>query len=114
MDNDTRGVYLPFVKTPGRSPRSTVAPGVFDAMPWRHPWLILNTKFRLAFISYGPANTYPSPIIAKRFFSALQVITKELRDEQQKLGIGQTSSGGSGGMAALEGLVAAIEVSVHP
>ncbi|KAF7978845.1 hypothetical protein HWV62_44653 [Athelia sp. TMB] len=66
--------------------------------------------FRLAFISYGPANTYPSPIIAKRFFSALQVITKELRDESQKLGIGQTSSGGSGGMAALEGLVAAIEM----
>lgn len=70
-------------------------------------------KFRLAFIAYGPANTQPSPLIEKRFFAALPTITKELRDEQHKLGIGRTSSGGSTGMAALEGLVASIEVGKH-
>lgn len=71
------------------------------------------TKFRLAFIAYGPANAHPSPLIAKRFFTTLPTITKELRDEQHKLGIGQTSSGGTKGMAALEGLVASIEVRMY-
>lgn len=35
---------------------------------------------------------------------------KELMDESGKYGIGQTASGGSKGMAALEGFVAAVEV----
>jgi len=55
----------------------------------------------------------PTPLLAKRFFVPFQSVTKELREEPSKLGIGQTSSGGTRGMAALEGLVAAVEVS-HP
>ena len=35
---------------------------------------------------------------------------KDMREDPHKLGIGQTGSGGGYGMAALEGLVAAIEV----
>jgi hypothetical protein len=67
-------------------------------------------KFRMAFVTYGTTDTRPTPLLAKRFFVPFQAVTKELREQPSNLGIGQTSSGGSGGMAALEGLVAAVEV----
>jgi hypothetical protein len=69
-----------------------------------------NVKFRIGFITYATADTYPTPLLARRFFAPLPLVIKELREDPTKLGIGQTSSGGSRGMAALEGLVAAIEV----
>ncbi|KAL4066797.1 hypothetical protein J3A83DRAFT_4190032 [Scleroderma citrinum] len=69
-----------------------------------------NYQFRLAIVTYGAANTRPSPLLAKRFFSPLSLVTKELREEPSKLGIGQTNCGGSRGLSALEGLVAAIEL----
>lgn len=65
----------------------------------------------MAFVTYGTADTRPTPLLAKRFFVPFQSVTKELREQSSNLGIGQTSSGGSRGMAALEGLVAAVEVS---
>jgi hypothetical protein len=71
-------------------------------------------QFRIAFVAYGTAETLPSPLVSKRFFTVLQPVTKELRDNPSKLGIGQTSSGGGNGMAALEGLVAAVEVCYMP
>lgn len=37
-------------------------------------------------------------------------MAKEMKEETAKLGIGQTGCGGGKGMAALEGLVTAIEV----
>jgi hypothetical protein len=61
-------------------------------------------------VTYAPADTRPRPLLAKCFFVPLQSIMKELHEEPGKLGIGQTASGGSRGMAALEGLVAAVEV----
>ncbi|KAG6334113.1 hypothetical protein ID866_4975 [Astraeus odoratus] len=67
------------------------------------------TQFRLAVITYGAANTRPSPLLSKRFFGPPAHVTKELREEPAKLGIGQISCGDRG-LSALEGLVAAIEV----
>lgn len=64
----------------------------------------------MGFVTYAIADTRPTPLLEKRFFVPVQPLTKELREEPSKLGIGQTGSGGSRGMAALEGLVAAIEV----
>lgn len=69
-----------------------------------------NHQFRLAFVTYGAANTQPSPLLEKRFFSNISLVTKELRDDPSKFGIGKTSCGGSRGLSALEGLVAAIEL----
>jgi hypothetical protein len=42
----------------------------------------------------------------------MHLFTEELRDNTLSLGIGKTCDGGTGGMAALEGLVAATEVSI--
>ncbi|KAI6107910.1 hypothetical protein F5141DRAFT_1005488 [Pisolithus sp. B1] len=67
-------------------------------------------QFRLAFIAYGAADTRPSPLISKRFFSPLSLVIKELREDPSKFGIGQTSCGVTRGLSALEGLVAAIEL----
>ncbi|KAI5998822.1 hypothetical protein EDD15DRAFT_2363680 [Pisolithus albus] len=67
-------------------------------------------QFRLAFIAYGAADTWPSPLVSKRFFSPLSHVTKELREDPSKFGIGQTSCRGTRGLSALEGLVAAIEL----
>ncbi|KAG6896466.1 hypothetical protein C0992_008054, partial [Termitomyces sp. T32_za158] len=67
-------------------------------------------KRRLAFITYATADTVPSPLLCKRFFLDSQPVTTEMRDSPASLGIGSTNSGGSRGMAALEGLVAAIEL----
>jgi hypothetical protein len=61
-------------------------------------------------VTYGTADSRPTPLIAKRFFAPLAPVTKELRDNPGALGFGQTANGGGRGMAALEGLIAAIEV----
>lgn len=76
------------------------------------PRLPLNVylQFRLAFITYGLRDMLPSPLLCKNFFSDIQAVTRVIKEEPNKLGIGQTSSGGTTGMAALDGLVAAIEV----
>lgn len=70
----------------------------------------IDNQLCIAFITYSTSDARPSPLLSKRFFAELQNVTKELRDEPGRLGIGQTTSGGARGMAALEGLVAAIEV----
>ncbi|KAG6842103.1 hypothetical protein C0991_002757 [Blastosporella zonata] len=67
-------------------------------------------KPRLAFITYAMADTRPSPLLCKRFFVDSSPVTMEMRDSPASLGIGSTNSGGNSGMAALEGLVAAIEL----
>jgi hypothetical protein len=67
-------------------------------------------QFRIAFVTYATADTRPSPLLAKRFFMPLNPVTKELKDEPGKLGLGLTNCGGVQGMAALEGLVAAVEL----
>ncbi|KAF8134853.1 hypothetical protein EV363DRAFT_1396322 [Boletus edulis] len=67
-------------------------------------------QFSLAFVTYASADTRPLPLLSKRYFAPLSQITKELREEPSKLGIGQSNSGSGKGLSALEGLVAAIEL----
>lgn len=64
----------------------------------------------MGFVTYATADTEPTPVLARRFFTDFPNITKEMREEASKLGIGHTASGGVHGMSALEGLVAGIEV----
>ncbi|KAF8899876.1 hypothetical protein CPB84DRAFT_1779598 [Gymnopilus junonius] len=72
------------------------------------------TQVRVAFVTYGFADTLPSPILCKRFFTDLPVVLKEMED-LSRLGIGMTADGGSRGMAALEGFVSVLELfdSLH-
>lgn len=65
---------------------------------------------RLGFITYGPQDCDGSPVFFNRFF-ALDTIN-ELKGDPSKLAMGRTVTGGSLGMAALEGYAAAIEVLV--
>ncbi|KAF9463838.1 hypothetical protein BDZ94DRAFT_1257562 [Collybia nuda] len=67
-------------------------------------------KLHMGFVTYGTADTYPSPLLCKQYFAEFQVVTKDMKDSPEKLGVGTTISGGNRGMAALEGLVAAIEL----
>ncbi len=64
----------------------------------------------MAFVSYGTADTRPTPLLCKRFFADFQPVTKLIKEEPAKLGVGLSSSG-THGMSALEGFVAAVEVS---
>ena len=68
-----------------------------------------SSKLRIAFVSYGTADTLPSPLICKRFFADYPIVAKELKDALN-FGLGQINSGGTRGMSALEGLVATLEV----
>lgn len=61
-------------------------------------------------MSYGPAETRPTPLLGRHFFAPPQAVMKELREKPEAMGLGLTSSGEPTGMAALEGLVAAVEV----
>ncbi|KAF8802424.1 hypothetical protein BYT27DRAFT_7260966 [Phlegmacium glaucopus] len=69
-----------------------------------------NFKLRIAFVSYGTADTLPSPLICKRFFADYSTVAKELKDALTNFGLGQINSGGKRSMAALEGLVATLEL----
>ena len=67
-------------------------------------------NLRLGFITYGPQDCDGSPVFFNRFF-ALGALN-ELKDDPSKFSMGRTVTGGSLGMAALEGYAAAIEVLV--
>lgn len=64
----------------------------------------------MGFVTYGTADTYPSPVLCKQYFAEHQLVTKDIKDAPENLGIGTTVPNGNRGMAALEGIVAAIEV----
>jgi hypothetical protein len=72
--------------------------------------LLPSTQLQVGFIGYATSDTRPSPLLSKRFFAPVVATAKEMKEEAAKLGIGQTGCGDGNGMAALEGLVAAIEV----
>ena len=65
---------------------------------------------RLGFVTYGPQDCDGSPVFVNRFF-ALGALG-ELKNDPSNLEMGRTVTGGSLGMAALEGYAAAIEVLV--
>ncbi|KZS92493.1 hypothetical protein SISNIDRAFT_486520 [Sistotremastrum niveocremeum HHB9708] len=77
-----------------------------------HSQAAINEKlqlFRIAIITYGSADTRPSPVIAKRFFGPPHIVTRQLKDERE-YGIGMSPPDPRNGMAALEGIVAALEL----
>jgi mediator of RNA polymerase II transcription subunit 25 len=69
-----------------------------------------NARLQIGIITYATADTLPSPVISKCFYAELRLVIKAMSEQYSELGIGQTASGGSRGMSALEGLVAALEV----
>ncbi|KAI0316406.1 hypothetical protein OF83DRAFT_1284144 [Amylostereum chailletii] len=66
-------------------------------------------QVRLAIITYGTADTRPSPVLCTRFFVNPVAISKEMRETPFALGVGVASQG-ERGMAALEGYAATIEM----
>jgi hypothetical protein len=73
--------------------------------------LLTLPQFRIGFITYGLTSSRPSPLLCQRFFQTSLPMSKEMKEEPAKLSIGNTGIGSSsGGMAVLEGIVAAIEV----
>lgn len=71
-----------------------------------------NLQYRIAWVTYGPPDSLSSPLLCKRFFAEIAEVTNVIKaqDELYQLGVGTTHSGGTRGMAMLEGLVAAVEV----
>ncbi|THV02757.1 hypothetical protein K435DRAFT_962742 [Dendrothele bispora CBS 962.96] len=70
-----------------------------------------STPYSLAFVTYGPSDAVPSPILCKKFFQESSTVAKHMREEPMKaFALGSTNTGGSKGMATLEGLVAAVEM----
>ncbi|GBE88438.1 hypothetical protein BKA93DRAFT_79724 [Sparassis latifolia] len=67
-------------------------------------------KLLIGYVSYATAETRPIPLLARVFFGSATTLVKDLHEDPIKMGIGQTGTGGSKGMAALEGLVAAVEL----
>lgn len=67
-------------------------------------------QFNISVVTYSTADYRPTPILAKRYFNTPPNVSKELRDESAKLGIGATGNAGRFGMAALEGYAACLEV----
>jgi len=65
---------------------------------------------RIGWITYA-TRKHPTSILCNRFFGDVQPIMGAFKDNNISLGIGTTNSGGTSGMQALEGLVAAVEVS---
>lgn len=73
--------------------------------------LLTLPQFRFGFITYGLTSSRPSPLLCQRFFQPSLPMSKEMKEEPAKLSIGYTGIGSSsGGMAVLEGIVAALEV----
>lgn len=63
------------------------------------------SNFRVAVVTYSTSDTYPTPLLMKVPFGPASI----LKDFGSTFKLGQSK--GSQGMAALEGLVAAIEVN---
>ncbi len=64
-------------------------------------------QIKVAFVSYATADTVPSPILVKRFFVDFKLVLRDMTQDISRLGLGSTNAGS---MAALEGIVAALEV----
>lgn len=64
-------------------------------------------------MTYGPGDSYSNPVLTTRFFSLPPVITKEIKEDTKALCLGETGTGGSSGMAVLEGYAALLEVRLH-
>ncbi|KAF5359261.1 hypothetical protein D9756_003233 [Leucocoprinus leucothites] len=65
---------------------------------------------RVAFVTYGTADTQPTPIVKTIYFTELRHIIQDIKDDSRRLGIGQTDSGSGKGMAALEGFATILDM----
>ena len=64
----------------------------------------------MGYVTYATADTWPTPILRTAFFSTLDNVMKEMREQPHKCSISQTKSGAGQGMAVREGSVTALEV----
>ena len=65
----------------------------------------------LGVVTYATAEYRPTPIITKRYFERFnQKQIREIVEEPQSLGLGDSGSGGKQGLSALEGYAAVLEV----
>lgn len=71
-------------------------------------------QMKLGIVTYGPGDRYPTPIITNNFFQDTTQVFPSIRDQPEVLGIGTSNSNPESGMAALDGLVAALEVVYCP
>ncbi|KAI0762050.1 hypothetical protein BC629DRAFT_1597128 [Irpex lacteus] len=67
-------------------------------------------QFRIGFVSYAPSSTQPTPLLSRTFFTSPPALFKDLTTNPAVHGVGHTGSGGGKGMAALEGMVAVLEL----
>lgn len=66
----------------------------------------------MGWITYGPEDSRPTPLLAKRFFGPASEMAAELGLRQpSRLSLGRTKGSVPQGMAVLEAVVAAIEAS---
>ncbi|KAF8149812.1 hypothetical protein B0H34DRAFT_731258 [Crassisporium funariophilum] len=89
-----------------RTVHSEYVPQILKRLNDSHP----GSRLRVAVVSYGTADTVPSPVLCKRFFIDFQLVFKQLKEDPTQLGLAQVNAGGRRGTAALEGLVAALEL----
>ncbi|KAK7678535.1 hypothetical protein QCA50_018407 [Cerrena zonata] len=82
-----------------------IAPLLHRVMENHHP-----LQLRTAFVCYGPAGNRPQPVLETQYFMDPKLLIQHLKDDPSKYGIGQTGNGGDNGLAALEALVATIEL----
>jgi hypothetical protein len=68
-------------------------------------------KLTAGMVTYTTSTTRPA-IVTRRAFAQATALFPLFRNAPHLLGIGTTGSGGAAGMAVLEGLIAAIEVSL--
>lgn len=68
------------------------------------------SKIQTAFVSYATADSNPSPLLARLPFSDPTLLFSECKSDPKNLGIGRTAETKSLRMAALEGMVAALEL----
>lgn len=74
--------------------------------PLTHP-----PQLKIAFVSYAAADTVPCPILTKRFFVDFKLVLPHMAQDIARLGSGTANARP---MAALEGIVAALEVRATP
>ncbi|KJA13329.1 hypothetical protein HYPSUDRAFT_209632 [Hypholoma sublateritium FD-334 SS-4] len=65
---------------------------------------------KIAFVSYATADTVPCPVLTKRFFVDFKTVLTHMTQDIAGLGVGTTNAGPDRPMAALEGIVAALEL----
>ncbi|KAI3604502.1 hypothetical protein WG66_008636 [Moniliophthora roreri] len=71
----------------------------------------VKNNLRIGIVTYSLPEMCPyTPVVCKRFFGEVKPIAMLLKEKTAELGIGSSSDGGKRGMAALDGIAAAVEM----